>query len=394
MADPRLGDKQRIELFSGLIKAELPQAARNFIELLVQNDRLLLPVIASQFEALRNRHDGTAQAEITSAFELSEAQVKELVAALEQKFGLKLKPSVTVDQSLIGGVRVAVGDRARYFRTSPIGPHARPARRLRRTYRIPGVYMQLNPSEISELLKSRIEGLGASADVRTQGTVVSVTDGITRIHGLSDVMQGEMLEFPNNVYGLALNLERDSVGAVILGDYTGVSEGDRSRRPAAFWKCRSAPNCAAAWSTRWASRSTARARSTPRPPTSSKKWRRRYRPPLGVATAADRHQGYRLDGPDRPRPARTDHRRPPDRQDRRGRRHHHQPEGQGRHLYVAIGQKASTINNVVRKLEEHGALEYTIVVAASASDSAAMQYRPPTPVARWASTSAIAAKTP
>src|SRR5690606_29183668 len=76
-------------------------------------------------------------------------------------------------------------------------------------------------------LKSRIEGLGASADVRTQGTVVSVTDGITRVHGLSDVMQGEMLEFPNNVYGLALNLERDSVGAVILGDYTGVSEGDQ-----------------------------------------------------------------------------------------------------------------------------------------------------------------------
>src|SRR3546814_5998457 len=68
--------------------------------------------------------------------------------------------------------------------------------------------------------------LGASTDVRTQGTVVSVTDGITRIHGLSDVMQGEMLEFPNNVFGLALNLERDSVGAVILGDYTGVSEGD------------------------------------------------------------------------------------------------------------------------------------------------------------------------
>src|SRR5690625_4334494 len=86
--------------------------------------------------------------------------------------------------------------------------------------------MQLNPSEISELLKSRIEGLGASTDIRTQGTVVSVTDGICRIYGLSDVMQGEMLEFPNNLYGLALNLERDSVGAVILGDYTDISEGD------------------------------------------------------------------------------------------------------------------------------------------------------------------------
>lgn len=79
--------------------------------------------------------------------------------------------------------------------------------------------MQLNPSEISELIKDRIKGLEANADVRNQGTVISVTDGIVRIHGLSDVMQGEMLEFPGNTYGLALNLERDSVGAVILGAY-------------------------------------------------------------------------------------------------------------------------------------------------------------------------------
>src|SRR5690606_38636682 len=96
--------------------------------------------------------------------------------------------------------------------------------------------MQLNPSEISELLKARIEGLGASTDVRTQGTVVYVTDGITRIHGLSDVMQGEMLEFPNNVFGLALNLERDSVGAVILGDYTSVSEGDPVKTTGRIWE--------------------------------------------------------------------------------------------------------------------------------------------------------------
>ena len=85
--------------------------------------------------------------------------------------------------------------------------------------------MQLNPSEISELLKSRIQGLGVSTDVRTQGTVVTVTDGICRVHGLSDVMQGEMLEFPNNTYGLALNLERDSVGAVVLGAYEHIKEG-------------------------------------------------------------------------------------------------------------------------------------------------------------------------
>ena len=91
--------------------------------------------------------------------------------------------------------------------------------------------MQLNPAEISELIKSRIEGLGAQADIRNQGTVVSVTDGIVRVHGLSDAMQGEMLEFPAGKdgqpsFGLALNLERDSVGAVILGEYEHISEGD------------------------------------------------------------------------------------------------------------------------------------------------------------------------
>ena len=86
--------------------------------------------------------------------------------------------------------------------------------------------MQLNPSEISELIKKRIEGLADTAEIRTQGTVVSVTDGIVRIHGLSDVMQGEMIEFPGNTYGLALNLERDSVGAVIMGAYEHIREGD------------------------------------------------------------------------------------------------------------------------------------------------------------------------
>ena len=86
--------------------------------------------------------------------------------------------------------------------------------------------MQLNPSEISELIKERIKDFDASAEARTEGTVVSLTDGITRIHGLADAMQGEMLEFPNDTFGLALNLEQDSVGAVVLGDYEHIVEGD------------------------------------------------------------------------------------------------------------------------------------------------------------------------
>src|SRR5690606_31535017 len=110
------------------------------------------------------------------------------------------------------GARQARGARRRAQGWSPQGPQT--------------FFMQLNPAESSELLSSKRQSLGVSADTRNQGTVVSVTDGICRIHGLSDVMQGEMIEFPGDTYGLALNLERDSVGAVVLGEYTHISEGD------------------------------------------------------------------------------------------------------------------------------------------------------------------------
>lgn len=86
--------------------------------------------------------------------------------------------------------------------------------------------MQLNPSEISELIRQRIEKFEVRAEARNEGVIVSLADGIARIHGLDDAMQGEMLEFPSSIFGLALNLERDSVGAVILGDYEKLSEGD------------------------------------------------------------------------------------------------------------------------------------------------------------------------
>ncbi len=236
--------------------------------------------------------------------------------------------------------------------------------------------MQLNPSEISELLKSRIEGLGASTDVRTQGTVVSVTDGITRVHGLSDVMQGEMLEFPNNVFGLALNLERDSVGAVILGDYTGVSEGDPVK-------------------------TTGRILEVPVGP----ELRGRVVDALGVpidgkgpidAKATDIIEKVApgvISRQSVTQPLQTgikaiDSMVPIGRGQREliiGDRQTGKTavaidtiiSQKGKDVtcvYVAIGQKASTVNNVVRKLEEYGALAYTIVVVATASDSAAMQY--------------------
>ena len=110
--------------------------------------------------------------------------------------------------------------------------------------------MQLNPAEISDLIKAKIENLSVNAEVRTRGTVVSVTDGIVRIHGLSDAMQGEMLEFPGNTFGLAMNLERDSVGAIQLPV------------PAVFWKCRSVANWLAVWLMHWVVLSMVKVQST------------------------------------------------------------------------------------------------------------------------------------
>jgi len=111
LTDPRLNAAKRIELLTGLVKSPLSAAARNFIELLIVNHRILaLPQVAEQFELLKNQLEGSALAEIASAFPLSDEQVQQLVTGLEKKFGLKLKPVVTVDSDLIGGVRVVVGD--------------------------------------------------------------------------------------------------------------------------------------------------------------------------------------------------------------------------------------------------------------------------------------------
>jgi F-type H+-transporting ATPase subunit delta len=109
--NPKVTDRQVADTLLALLKSPLNDEARNFINMLVENDRIaMLPEIGAQFQALKNAQEGAADIEITSAFELSDAQVKELIAAFEKKFGRKLNPSVNVDSSLIGGVRVVVGD--------------------------------------------------------------------------------------------------------------------------------------------------------------------------------------------------------------------------------------------------------------------------------------------
>ncbi len=241
--------------------------------------------------------------------------------------------------------------------------------------------MQLNPAEISELIKSRIEGLAASADVRNQGTVVSVTDGIVRIHGLSDVMQGEMLEFPATkdgqpTFGLALNLERDSVGSVILGEYEHISEGDTVKCTGRILEVPVGPELIGR---------VVNALGQPidgKGPVNAKMTDviEKVAPGVIARQSVDQPMQTGLKSVDSMVPIGRGQRELiiGDRQTGKTAVAIDaiiNQKGQNMTcIYVAIGQKASSIKNVVRALEQAGAMEYTIVVAASASESAAMQY--------------------
>ena len=207
----------------------------------------------------------------------------------------------------------------------------------------------LNPSEISELIKTRIEKVKLAAEARNEGTVTSVSDGIVRIFGLADAMQGEMIELPNDTFALALNLERDSVGAVVLGDYENLREGDVAKTTGRILEVPVGPELLGR---------VVNALGEPidgKGPIDAKMtapvervapgviWRKSVSQPVQTgyktidAIINQKATGIKC-------------------------------------VYVAIGQKASSIANVVRKLEENGALAHTIVVAATASESAAMQY--------------------
>ena len=239
----------------------------------------------------------------------------------------------------------------------------------------------LNPSEISELIRSRIDKVKLSAEARNEGTVTSVADGIVRIHGLADVMQGEMIELPATAdgvatYALALNLERDSVGAVVLGDYEHLSEGNTAKTTGRILEVPVGPGL------------LGRVVNALGEPIDGKG-------PVDAALSAPVERvapgviwRKSVDQPVQTGYKAVDSMIPIGRGQRElviGDRQTGKTalaidavinqKGTGiKCVYVAIGQKASTVSNIVRKLEENGALAHTIVVAATASESAAMQY--------------------
>ncbi len=239
--------------------------------------------------------------------------------------------------------------------------------------------MQLNPSEISELIKSRIENFDASVEARTEGTVVSLTDGILRIHGLADAMQGEMIELPGDTYAMALNLERDSVGAVVLGSYGHLSEGDTAKCTGRILEVPIGEGL------------LGRVVDALGNPIDGKG-------PIEASETAPIEkiapgviERKSVDQPVQTGLKSIDSMVPIGRGQREliiGDRQTgktavaidaiiNQANTGVKCIYVAVGQKASTVANIVRKLEEHGAMEHTIVVAATAAESAAMQFIAP-----------------
>ena len=235
---------------------------------------------------------------------------------------------------------------------------------------------QLNPSEISSVLKEKISGLDLSAERKNEGIIVSVSDGIVRIHGMGDVMYGELIEFENGVLGLALNLEQDSVGAVVLGDYLGLIEGQKA---VCTGRILEVPVGEAL---------LGRVVDALGNPIDGKGEIKtdETAPVEVVAPGVIARQS--VDQPVQIGLKAVDAMVPIGRGQREliiGDRQTGKTavavdaiinqKGTGiKCIYVAIGQKQSTVVNVVKKLEEHGALDHTIIVSASASDPAPMQY--------------------
>ena len=237
----------------------------------------------------------------------------------------------------------------------------------------------LNPSEISELIRKRVEEFEISSDARTEGTVLSVSDGICRLHGLADVMQGEMIEFPGDTYGLALNLERDSVGAVVMGDYKHIREGDTVRCTGRILQVPVGEGLLgrvvdALGNPIDGAGPIEAAGSEPI---------EKIAPGVITRKSVDQPVQTGLKSIDAMVPIGRGQRELiiGDRQTGKTAVAIDaiiNQKGSGiKCIYVAVGQKSSSVAGVVRKLEEHGAMEHTIVVAASASESAAMQYIAP-----------------
>jgi F-type H+-transporting ATPase subunit alpha len=238
---------------------------------------------------------------------------------------------------------------------------------------------QLNPSEISELIKLKIKNYDLETESRSEGTVVTITDGIVRIHGLADAVQGEMLEFPGSSFGMALNLERDSVGGVVLGPYQHITEGDKVRCTGRVLEVPVGPELLGRVVNSLGQPIDGKGPVA----TTLKSPIERIAPGVISRQSVSQPVQTGLKAIDSMVPIGRGQRELiiGDRQTGKTALALDtiiNQKGTGiKCIYVAVGQKASSVANVVRKLEEYDAMEHTIIVAANASDAAAMQFIAP-----------------
>jgi F-type H+-transporting ATPase subunit alpha len=374
-------DDQAKALAAILSKAGISGLTANFLRLIARNRRLFAAAdMLKCFRALLARERGEVSADVASAHALTPGADAAALGHAANVDRQERADQYRVDPGLLGRPdrQGRQQDDRQFAAHQALQSQSRHER-----YRL----MDIRASEISAILKEQIKNFGKEAEVSEIGQVLSVGDGIARVYGLDKVQAGEMVEFPGGIRGMALNLETDNVGIVIFGDDRSIKEGDTVKRTGAIVEVPVGKGLLGRVVDALGNPIDGKGPDQGRRPQARRRQGAGHHPAqVGARADGDRPQGHRRTDPDRPRPARADHRRPPDRQDRRrldtilNQKSLNKGNDESQKLYcvyVAVGQKRSTVAQFVKALEENGALEYSIIVAATASDPAPMQFLAP-----------------
>ncbi len=371
---PNVPDREKLSVLQTAASDDAPEHLKGFLRLMVEKSResLILPILEEYIELL-SRSTGRLKAKLVSAKELSEKQRELIRNLLSSKTNRQVELECSVDPDVLGGFYILADGRVFdcTVRTELI--------RMKEYLKKGNIGMTANPAEISSVIKKQIESYSSVADFTEAGTVIQVGDGIARVYGLGNVMSGELLEFSNGTYGMALNLEEDSIGVIIMGSDAGIKEGDPVKLTGRMAEVpvgdallgRVVNALGEPIDGRGAiAAETYRKIESPAP---SVIMRKAVNQPLQTGIKAidalvpigkgqreliigDRETGKTSIALDAI------------------------INQKGKDVfcvYVAIGQKASTMARIIKALTETGAMEYTTVVIATASDSASLQYLAP-----------------
>ena len=371
---PNVPDREKLSVLQTAASDDAPEHLKGFLRLMVEKSResLILPILEEYIELL-SRSTGRLKAKLVSAKELSEKQRELIRNLLSSKTNRQVELECSVDPDVLGGFYILADGRVFdcTVRTELI--------RMKEYLKKGNIGMTANPAEISSVIKKQIESYSSVAEFTEAGTVIQVGDGIARVYGLGNVMSGELLEFSNGTYGMALNLEEDSIGVIIMGSDAGIKEGEpvkltgrMAEVPAGDALLGRVVN-ALGEPIDGRGAIAAEAYRKIESPAPGVIMRRAVNQPLQTGIMAidalvrigkglreliigDRETGKTSIALDAI------------------------INQKGKDVfcvYVAIGQKASTMARIIKALTETGAMEYTTVVIATASDSASLQYLAP-----------------